>query len=215
MNLILLGPPGAGKGTQAKMLVDCYGIPQISTGDILRAAVKDETAMGLRAKSFMDAGGLVPDMVVVGIVRERLQQDDCRGGFILDGFPRTVPQADALEEALVALERPLDAVISLAVDVEALVERLTGRRTCRGCGAGYHISFAPPRVEGVCDACGGELVQRDDDREDTIRRRLEVYHEQTSPLIDYYRRTGLLTEIDGMLPMDDVQGAILSLLRKS
>lgn len=214
MNLILLGPPGAGKGTQAKMLVDCCGIPQISTGDILRAAVKAGTPMGLKAKSFMDAGGLVPDDVVVGIVRERLQQDDCRAGFILDGFPRTVPQADALGEALMELKRPLDAVISLAVDVEALVERLTGRRTCRDCGAGYHVSFAPSRVEGICDACGGGLVQRDDDREETIRRRLEVYDEQTSPLIDYYRRTGLLTEIDGMLPMDDVQGAILSLLRK-
>lgn len=214
MKLILLGPPGAGKGTQAKMLMDRYGIPQISTGDILRAAVKSGTPMGLKAKSFMDAGGLVPDEVVVGIVRERLQQDDCGAGFILDGFPRTVPQADALDEALMALGRPLDVVVSLVVDVEALVERLTGRRTCKDCGRGYHVSFAPTKVVGICDACGGELLQRDDDREQTIRRRLDVYSEQTSPLIDYYRKSGLLSEVDGMLSMDAVQGSILSLLRQ-
>ncbi len=214
MNLILLGPPGAGKGTQAKMLMDRYGIPQISTGDILRAAVKDGTPMGLKAKSYMDAGALVPDEVVVGIVRERLQQDDCKDGFILDGFPRTVPQADALAEALSSLGRPLDAVVSLAVDVEVLVERLTGRRTCRDCGRGYHVKFAPPKVSGVCDACGGELLQRDDDREETIRRRLNVYDEQTSPLIAYYRQAGLLTEVDGMLSMDAVQEAILAHLCK-
>lgn len=214
MNLILLGPPGAGKGTQAKMLVDCYGIPQISTGDILRAAVKAGTPMGLKAKSFMDAGGLVPDDVVVGIVRERLQQDDCRAGFILDGFPRTVPQADALGEALTELERPLDAVISLAVDVEVLVERLAGRRTCRDCGNGYHVAFAPPGASGICDACGGSLQQRDDDREETIRRRLDVYNEQTSPLIAYYRKSGLLSEVDGMLSMDAVREKVLAILRK-
>lgn len=214
MKLILLGPPGAGKGTQAKMLMDRYGIPQISTGDILRAAVKAGTPMGLRAKSFMDAGGLVPDDVVVGIVRERIQEDDCKAGFILDGFPRTVPQADALAEALTALGRPLDAVVSLAVDVEALVERLTGRRTCRDCGLGYHVTFAAPKAAGICDACGGELVQRDDDREETIRRRLDVYNEQTSPLIDYYRKSGLLSEVDGMLSMDAVQDEILAILRK-
>lgn len=214
MKLILLGPPGAGKGTQAKMLMDRYGIPQISTGDILRAAVKAGTPMGLRAKSFMDAGGLVPDEVVVGIVRERIQEDDCKAGFILDGFPRTVPQADALAEALTALGCPLDAVVSLAVDVEALVERLTGRRTCRDCGLGYHVTFAAPKAAGICDACGGELVQRDDDREETIRRRLDVYNEQTSPLIDYYRNSGLLSEVDGMLSMDAVQDEILAILRK-
>ncbi len=214
MKLILLGPPGAGKGTQAKMLMDRYAIPQISTGDILRAAVKDGTPMGLRAKSFMAAGGLVPDEVVVGIVRERLQQEDCRAGFILDGFPRTVAQADALAEALTALGRPLDAVISLAVDVEALVERLTGRRTCRDCGRGYHVTFAAPMASGVCDACGGELLQREDDREETIRRRLEVYNEQTSPLINYYRKSGLLSEVDGMLSMDAVQDEVLAILRK-
>jgi len=214
MKLILLGPPGAGKGTQAKMLMDRYGIPQISTGDILRAAVKDGTPMGLKAKSFMDAGGLVPDDVVVGIVRERLQQDDCKSGFILDGFPRTVPQADALAEALTGLGRPLDAVVSLGVDIEALVERLTGRRTCRDCGRGYHVAFSAPKVAGVCDTCGGELLQRDDDREETIRRRLDVYNDQTSPLIDYYRKSGLLSEVDGMLSMDAVQGEVLAVLRK-
>ena len=214
MKLILLGPPGAGKGTQAKMLMDRYGIPQISTGDILRAAVKAGTPMGLRAKSFMDSGGLVPDEVVVGIVRERIQEDDCKAGFILDGFPRTVPQSDALAEALTALGRPLDAVVSLAVDVEALVERLTGRRTCRDCGLGYHVTFAAPKAAGICDACGGELVQRDDDREETIRRRLDVYSEQTSPLIDYYRNSGLLSEVDGMLSMDAVQDEIIAILSK-
>lgn len=214
MKLILLGPPGAGKGTQAKILMDRFGIPQISTGDILRAAVKDGTPMGLKAQSFMDSGGLVPDEVVVGIVRDRLQQDDCKDGFILDGFPRTVPQADALAEALIALGRPLDVVVSLAVDVEALVERLTGRRTCRDCGRGYHVAFAAPKAAGICDECGGELQQRDDDREETIRHRLDVYCEQTSPLIDYYRNSGLLSEVDGMLSMDAVQDEILAILRK-
>lgn len=209
MKLILLGPPGAGKGTQAKMLMDRFGIPQISTGDILRAAVKEGTPMGVKAKSFMDAGGLVPDEVVVGIVRERLQKADCAKGFILDGFPRTVPQADALKESLVELGKNLDAVVSLEVDAEALVERLTGRRTCRDCGRGYHVKFDPSAVEDKCDSCGGELLQRDDDQEATIRRRLDVYDEQTSPLISYYRSADLLTEIDGMQEMAVVQDLIL------
>lgn len=213
MKLILLGPPGAGKGTQAKMLTDRFSIPQVSTGDILRAAVKEGTPMGLKAKSFMDAGGLVPDAVVVGIVRERLQKSDCAGGFILDGFPRTVAQADALQETLAGLGKDLDAVISLAVDTEALVERLTGRRTCLDCGRGYHIKFDPPRVVGQCDTCGGALVQRDDDQELTIRKRLEVYHGQTAPLISYYRELGLLTSIDGMQEIATVQGEILAALQ--
>jgi adenylate kinase len=195
------------------MLMDRFGIPQISTGDILRAAVKDGTPMGLKAKAFMDAGGLVPDEVVVGIVRERLQQDDCRGGFILDGFPRTVPQANALCEALEVLGRELDAAVSLEVNVDALVERLTGRRTCRNCGRGFHVKFDPPKAVGQCDACGGELLQRDDDREETIRRRLEVYAEQTSPLVDYYRDAGLLAEVDGMQSMAVVQQRILTILQ--
>jgi adenylate kinase len=213
MKLILLGPPGAGKGTQAKMLTKRFGIPQISTGDILRGAVKEGTPMGLKAKAFMDAGALVPDEVVVGIVRERLQKEDCAPGFILDGFPRTAAQADALKETLQSLGKELDAVVSLEVDTEALVERLTGRRTCRACGRGYHVKFDPPGVEGKCDSCGGELYQRDDDREETIRKRLEVYREQTSPLVSYYRGENLLVAVDGMQEIDSVQEQILSELQ--
>jgi len=213
MKLILLGPPGAGKGTQAKMLTDEFAIPQISTGDILRAAVKDGTPLGVKAKSFMDAGGLVPDEVVIGIVAERLQQDDCTNGFILDGFPRTVAQADALQANLEKMGKNLDSVVALQVDAEALVERLTGRRTCKACGRGYHISFDPPVEQGRCDACGAELVQRDDDREETIRKRLDVYDEQTSPLINYYREAGLLVDLDGMLPIAEVQETLLAALR--
>jgi len=213
MKLILLGPPGAGKGTQAKQLIDRFGIPQISTGDILRAAVKEGTPMGVKAKSCMDAGALVPDEVVVGIVRERLQKEDCAAGFILDGFPRTVPQADALKANLAELGKELDAVISLEVDTEALVERLTGRRTYRSCGRGYHVKFDPPRNTGVCDTCGGELYQRDDDQEETIRKRLEVYDQQTSPLVAYYQQDGLLAAIDGMQEMATVQEDILAALK--
>ncbi len=215
MKLILLGPPGAGKGTQAKMLTEKFSIPQISTGDILRAAVKDGTPMGQKAKAFMDAGGLVPDEVVVGIVRDRLQQTDCNKGFILDGFPRTVAQADALQASLQEMGKDLDRVISLKVDAEALIERLTGRRTCRNCGRGYHVIFDPSLQAGVCDACGGELFQRDDDQEETIRRRLQVYAEQTAPLISYYRGTGVLMELDGMQPIPQVQEKMLSLLQAS
>jgi adenylate kinase len=213
MNLILLGPPGAGKGTQAKMLTEEYSIPQISTGDILRAAVKEGTPMGIKAKAFMDSGGLVPDAVVVGIVRERLQKSDCAQGFILDGFPRTVPQADALRETLALLGKDLDAVVSLEVDTEALVERLTGRRSCKGCGRGYHIRFDPSSRVDRCDSCGGELIQRDDDREETIRHRLAVYREQTAPLIDYYQNQGLLVRVDGMLPIGQVRQLVMSVLR--
>ncbi len=215
MKLILLGPPGAGKGTQAKMLTEKFSIPQISTGDILRAAVKEGTPMGRKAKAFMDAGRLVPDAVVVGIVRERLQEDDCRSGFILDGFPRTVAQADALQASLQEMDKELDRVISLAVDAEALVERLTGRRTCRQCGRGYHVKFDPPQQPGICDACGGALFQRDDDQEETIRKRLQVYADQTAPLISYYRQAGVLMELDGMLPIPQVQQEMLSRLQAS
>jgi adenylate kinase len=213
MKLILLGPPGAGKGTQAKLLTEHFGIPQIATGDILRAALQAGTPLGLQAKSYMDAGALVPDEVVIGIVRERLQQADCRPGFILDGFPRTAAQADALQVTLSELDRQLDRVVSLTVDADALVERLTGRRTCRGCGRGYHVRFDPPRDARCCDACGGELFQRDDDREETIRKRLAVYAQQTAPLIDYYRSAALLTELDGMLPIPVVQEQVLAALR--
>lgn len=213
MKLILLGPPGAGKGTQAKMLVERFAIPQIATGDILRGAVQAGTSLGLQAKGFMDAGALVPDEVVIGIVRERLQEGDCQGGFILDGFPRTVAQADALQVTLAGLGRQLDRVVSLTVDAEALVQRLTGRRTCRGCGRGYHVTFDPPRSGESCDACGGELYQRDDDQEATIRRRLSVYAAQTEPLIAYYRQAGLLAELDGMQSIPVVQEQILSALQ--
>jgi len=213
VKLILLGPPGAGKGTQAKMLVERFAIPQIATGDILRGAVQAATPLGVQAKGFMDAGALVPDEVVIGIVRERLQESDCQGGFILDGFPRTVAQADALQSTLTGLGRQLDRVVSLTVDTEALVLRLTGRRTCRACGRGYHVTFDPPRNAESCDACGGELYQRDDDQEATIRRRLLVYAEQTAPLIAYYREAGLLVELDGMQTITVVQEQILAALQ--
>lgn len=212
MRMILLGPPGAGKGTQAKSITERFGIPQISTGDILRSAVRDGTPMGVRAKAFMDAGALVPDDVVVGIVCERLQFDDCRSGFILDGFPRTVAQADALHKTLMQMNYPLQAVISLAVDEDALVERLTGRRSCRSCGAGFHVTFSPARQVGICDACGAELFQREDDREETIRHRLSVYREQTSPLIGYYGEQGLLFNVDGMEHISVVRDKILAIL---
>jgi len=195
------------------MLTVRFGIPQISTGDILRAAVREGTPMGVKAKDCMDAGALVGDEIVVGIVRERLQKDDCLPGFILDGFPRNVAQADALKETLAALGKELDVVVSLDVDTEALVERLTGRRTCRDCGRGYHVKFDPPSVFDRCDACGGELFQREDDQESTIRHRLDVYQQQTAPLIDYYRRAGLLSVIDGMQEMNAVQEQLLAACR--
>ena len=212
MNLILLGPPGAGKGTQAKKLTEEFSIPQISTGDILRNAVKAGTAMGLKAKEYMDAGSLVPDEVVVGIVRDRLLERDCERGFILDGFPRTVAQADALQDSLMDLGKNLDRVISLEVDEEALVERLTGRRTCSNCGSGYHLKYEPPSKPDTCDACGGTLFQRDDDKEATIRNRLQVYNNQTSPLINYYQEAGILVKLDGMQPISKVQEKMMSIL---
>ncbi len=212
MNLILLGPPGAGKGTQAKILAKKYNIPQISTGDILRAAIKDQTPMGIRAKSFMDSGALVSDEVVVGIVEERLVQPDCRSGFILDGFPRTAVQADALRNMLHALGKSIDHVISIDLDKEELLERITGRRTCRNCGKGYHIKFDPPRVVGICEECGGELYQRDDDSEETIRKRLDVYEKQTLPLIAYYEKESLLRTVQGKGSIDDIQNSLMRVL---
>lgn len=213
MKIILLGPPGAGKGTQAVKLVEELQIPQISTGDMLRAAVGEQSPMGIKAKEFMDAGGLVPDEVVVGIVRERLQQEDCASGFILDGFPRTVPQADALTDVLSEINKNLDAVISLDVDTEALVERLTGRRSCMSCGKGFHISYDPPASDGSCSECGGQLIQRSDDQESTIRNRMQVYHDQTAPLESYYMDLGLLKSVDGMQDMQSVQISIHSILQ--
>lgn len=196
-NLILLGPPGAGKGTQAGRIVAEYGIPHVSTGDILRGAVKNQTQMGLEAKRYMDAGELVPDSVVIGIVKDRLQEPDTANGFLMDGFPRTIPQAEALDEALVQLDRAVTKVLALLVDEEELILRLTGRRICRECQAPFHVEFNKPAKEGVCDKCGGELYQRDDDSEATVRNRLEVYRAQTEPLIDYYDRQGLVARVDG------------------
>ncbi|MBU5615476.1 adenylate kinase [Geomonas azotofigens] len=213
MNLILLGPPGVGKGTQAKLLIDRFGIPQISTGDILRAAVKELTPMGIKAKGFMDSGALVPDEVVIGIVEERLAQPDCLKGFILDGFPRTVPQADALSQVLSGIGKKIDHVVSLSVNKDELLKRLTGRRACSKCGAGYHVDFAPAKVAGVCDACGGELFQREDDKEETILNRLAVYEAQTSPLISYYQTAGLLRSVNGLGSVEGIQAEIVAVLQ--
>lgn len=212
LNLVLLGPPGAGKGTQAARIVADYGIPHISTGDILRAAVKEQTPLGLEAKKYMDAGELVPDSVVIGIVKDRLNQPDTAQGFLMDGFPRTIPQAEALDQALAELDRAVTKVLVILVEEEVLVRRLTGRRVCRSCGALFHIYLNPPKVEGVCDLCGGELYQRDDDNEVTVRNRLEVYRKQTEPLIDYYDQAGLVVRLDGSLPPDEVYAEIQAVL---
>lgn len=208
MNLVLMGLPGAGKGTQAEKIVDKYGIPHISTGDMFRAAMKDETELGLKAKSFMDKGELVPDEVTIGIVRERLSKEDCEKGFLLDGFPRTVPQADALESILSDLGKKLDFVINVQVDKDILMERLTGRRICKSCGATYHLVFNPPAQSDVCDRCGGELYQRADDNEETVNNRLEVNIKQSQPLLDFYGSKGYLRDIDGQ---QDIQKVFLDL----
>jgi adenylate kinase len=196
-NLVLLGPPGAGKGTQASRIVEEYAIPHISTGDILRGAVKNGTAMGLEAKRYMDAGDLVPDSVVIGIVKDRLQEPDTAKGFLMDGFPRTIPQAEALDKALESLDRAISKTVVLLVDEDLLIKRLTGRRICRTCQMPFHVFFNKAKVEGVCDKCGGELYQRDDDTEATVRNRLEVYRAQTEPLVDYYDAQGVVVRIDG------------------
>jgi adenylate kinase len=214
MNLILLGGPGAGKGTQAKKLIAQFNIPQISTGDILRAAVKEGTEMGRKAKEFMDAGKLVPDEVVIGIIKDRLKAPDCKAGFILDGFPRTVPQAQALDKVLADMGSKIDHVVSIDVDEEELVTRLTGRRTCKNpaCGQMYHVKFTPAKKEGVCDKCGGELYQRDDDNETTVRSRLATYNQATKPLIDYYTAKGLVRAIKGVGSIDDIYQQIVRIV---
>ena len=212
MNLILLGPPGAGKGTQAQMMVERYHIPQISTGDILRKAVKEETLLGKKAKGFMDQGQLVPDEVVIGIIDERLRVSDCNPGFILDGFPRTIPQAEALQPILTKIGKSIDHVINIDVDPEELVRRLTGRRTCKNCGAMFHILFHPPKVEGICDRCGGTLYQREDDKEETIRTRLNEYQKQTAPLIQYYQMKNTLRSIQGIGEQKEIFERIARLL---
>ena len=197
MRIILMGPPGAGKGTQAALLVDHYKIPHISTGDMFREAIKQGTPLGLKAKEYMDAGALVPDEVTIGIVADRLAQPDCANGFLLDGFPRTAAQADALAKILSDLNISLDGVVNIEVPEEVLLERLTGRRVCKQCAATFHTVFNPPKVEGICDKCGGELFQRSDDTIETAQNRLRVYNEQTEPLIAYYSRQGLLKRIEG------------------
>ena len=209
MDFILLGPPGAGKGTQAKLMIDKWNTPQVSTGDILRAAVREGTALGVEAKGFMDSGGLVPDRVVIGIIAERLREEDAADGFILDGFPRTIPQAEALQEILDDLDRNIDHVISIEVDDEELVTRLTGRRMCKGCGESFHVVFNPSAKEGACDRCGDELYQRDDDKEETIRQRLAVYSEQTQPLIAYYEKQGKLRRIEGTGSIEEIFSRVL------
>jgi adenylate kinase len=212
LNLILLGPPGAGKGTQAQRIVDRYHIPQISTGDILRAAVKENSPLGIKAKGFMDQGQLVPDEVVIGIIEERLKAKDCDPGFILDGFPRTIPQAEALQPILTKIGKKIDHVINIEVDSEELVRRLTGRRTCKNCGTMFHIFFQAPKKEGICDRCGGMLYQRADDKEETIRTRLKEYEKQTAPLIEYYRNKKLLRPIQGVGGPDQIFDQIIRLL---
>ena len=214
MRCILLGPPGAGKGTQAAIIRDKYTVAHISTGDILRANVKNNTVLGKKAKSYMDAGELVPDSLIIEMMKDRLSRDDCERGFLLDGFPRTVSQAEALDILLKALEVELDAVILLEVSDEVVVKRLSGRRMCKQCGAIYHIEFQPPSKEGICDKCGGELYQRDDDKEEVIRQRLAVYHEQTSPLVEYYSSKGLLRPVDAEQSSDSVLRLIEQLFGK-
>lgn len=212
MRIVLLGAPGAGKGTQAKMLIEKYKIPQISTGDILRAAVAAGTPLGKEAKAIMERGELVPDKIVLGLVEERLKQNDCKNGFILDGFPRNTAQAEALDKLLNDLNMPLDSALSVDVPKEDLMKRLTGRRTCKNCQQMYNIYYSPPKKEGVCDKCGGELFQRDDDKEETIKKRLDVYEAQTAPLIDYYKKKGILKSVMGVGDIKDIFNKVCAIL---
>ena len=213
MHILLMGPPGAGKGTQAANLVKKFSIPHISTGDMFRAAIKEGTELGKKAKACIDAGNLVPDEITIGIVKERLSQEDCKKGFILYGFPRTVDQADALKGILTELGLSLKSVLNITVPSADLVERAVGRRICRSCGATYHVKFSPSKQEGVCDACGGELYQRADDTEETMKNRLSVYEAQTKPLIDYYQAAGLYVEIDGRQAIDKVFDDVVAALK--
>lgn len=212
MKIVFMGPPGAGKGTQAEKIIETYQIPHISTGDMFRKAIKDQTELGMEAKRYMDQGALVPDQVTIGIVKDRLSESDCKSGFLLDGFPRTVDQAKALDEILTSLDSKIDYVINIDVDLNILKERLTGRRICRSCGATYHKIFNPSAVEGVCDKCGGELYQRKDDNEETVGNRLDVYVNQTKPLLDYYSLAGNLVNINGQQSIDLVFEEIQNVL---
>ena len=212
MKIIMLGAPGAGKGTQAKRIAEKYNIPHISTGDIFRANIKNETELGKKAKTYMDQGLLVPDELVVDLVVDRVAQEDAKNGYVLDGFPRTIPQAEALDAALSALGQAVDYAINVEVPDENIVNRMSGRRACVSCGATYHIVYAPTKVENVCDHCGGNLILRDDDKPETVQKRLNVYHDQTQPLIDYYTKKNILVEVDGTVDINDVFVAIVNIL---
>ena len=212
MKIIMLGAPGAGKGTQAKMIAEKYTVPHVSTGDIFRANIKNGTELGMEAKKYMDAGQLVPDELTVKILLDRVAQDDCKNGYVLDGFPRTIPQAEVLDNALAKLGETIDYAINVDVPDENIVRRMSGRRACLTCGATYHIEHIPPKKEGICDTCGNELVLREDDKPETVLNRLKVYHEQTQPLIDFYTAKGVLKTVDGTVDMSDVFAAIVSIL---
>lgn len=212
MKIIMLGAPGAGKGTQAKMIAEKYAIPHISTGDIFRANIKNGTELGMEAKKYMDQGQLVPDELTVKILLDRVAKEDCVNGYVLDGFPRTIPQAEVLDEALAKLEESIDFAINVDVPDENIVRRMSGRRACVGCGGTYHIEHVPPKKEGICDVCGQELILRDDDKPETVLNRLKVYHDQTQPLIDFYTAKGVLKEVDGTVDMKDVFDAIVAIL---
>lgn len=214
MKIIMLGAPGAGKGTQAKKIADKYSVPHISTGDIFRANIKNNTELGQKAKTYMDKGELVPDELVVDLIMDRFKEADCANGYVLDGFPRTIPQAEALDAALRAQEESVDYAINVEVPDENIIRRMSGRRACVGCGATYHIQYNPTKVEGVCDACGERLILRADDKPETVKNRLTVYHEQTQPLIDYYSKKGVLAEVDGTKEMENVFGDIVAILGK-
>lgn len=212
MKIIMLGAPGAGKGTQAKMIAEKYGVPHVSTGDIFRANIKEGTELGKEAKQYMDQGLLVPDELTVKILLDRVAKDDCKNGYVLDGFPRTIPQAEVLDKALNELGDRIDYAIDVDVPDENIVKRMGGRRACLTCGATYHIEHVPPKKEGICDKCGSELVLRDDDKPETVKNRLSVYHEQTQPLIDFYTEKGVLRTVDGTQDMKDVFAAIVKIL---
>ena len=212
MKIIMLVAPGAGKGTQAKKIAEKYQIPHISTGDIFRANIKGGTELGMKAKTFMDQGMLVPDEITIGMLMDRIGQEDCINGYVLDGFPRTIPQAESLTKALAERGEKVDYAINVDVPDENIINRMSGRRACLGCGATYHITFNPPVKEGICDTCGQELVLRDDDKPETVKKRLDVYHQQTQPLIDYYKNAEVLAEVDGTQPMDAVFQGIVEIL---
>lgn len=212
MKIIMLGAPGAGKGTQAKKIAEKYQIPHISTGDIFRFNIKEGTELGMKAKAYMDHGGLVPDELTIGMLMDRIQKDDCKNGYVLDGFPRTIPQAESLTNALNERNQKIDYAVNVDVPDENIVNRMSGRRACLSCGATYHIVYKPSKVEGICDVCGDKLVLRDDDKPETVKKRLSVYHDQTQPLIDYYKEAGVLANVDGTQDMEKVFSDIVAVL---